>query len=383
LRQYHGVLPPLPFRVLANPRAGIPALAVLPPGGFRRARAEIAAWPGYAATPLRELPHLADRLGIGALRLKDETARFGLGTAKALGACHAVAEALRTALARAGVAAAASAEELASGRHAAALRAITLCCASAGNHGRAVAWVARRFGVACTVFVPDGIAPVAAAAIAAQGAALQRISGSYDEATHAAAEAARRPGWLLVPDSSWPGMTEPPRAVMQGARVMAAEAAEQWTGAPPTHVFVQAGVGGIAAAVSVQLRAAWNPAPALVVVEPEGAACLLASAEAGELTALPGPFDTGMGPLACGTPSLLAWQELDRASAFFIALPDAAAAAAVEMLAAEALATRLAGAAGLAGLLLAAGDPAARETLGLNVTSRVLGFVTEGPPGGG
>ena len=142
---------------------------------------------------------------------------------------------------------------------------------------------------------------------------------------------ARRPrqaeahGWHVVSDTAWPGYTEIPRDIMQGYRLMADEAAGQWTGDPPTHVFIQGGVGGAAAAVSIHLRARFKPAPALIVVEPDRAACLLASAELGELTAIPGDLDTLMAGLACGEPSLLAWQELDRAAAAFMAIPDAAA----------------------------------------------------------
>ena len=122
---------------------------------------------------------------------------------------------------------------------------------------------------------------------------------------------------------------------MQGYRLMADEAAEQWTGPTPTHVFIQGGVGGVAAAVSIQIRARFSPAPALVVVEPDRAACLLASAELGERTAIPGDLDTVMAGLACGEPSLLAWQELERSAAAFMAIPDEAALETMQLLAGE------------------------------------------------
>ena len=124
---------------------------------------------------------------------------------------------------------------------------------------------------------------------------------------------------------SYAGYTEVPRDVMQGYRLMADEAADQWTGSAPTHVFIQGGVGGVAAAVSVQMRARFSPAPALIVVEPDRAACLLASAELGEPTAVAGDLDTLMAGLACGEPSLLAWQELERGAQAFMAVPDEAA----------------------------------------------------------
>ena len=147
---------------------------------------------------------------------------------------------------------------------------------------------------------------------------------------------------------------------------------------PPTHVFIQGGVGGVAAAVSVQTRQSFRPAPALIVAEPDRAACLLASAEIGEPVAIAGDLDTLMAGLACGEPSLLAWQELGRAAAAFMAVPDEAAVDCMKLLNAHGMVAGESGVAGLAALLLAAADPAARQTLGLDAHSRVLLFSTEG-----
>jgi len=215
-------------------------------------------------------------------------------------------------------------------------------------------------------------------AIAAYGAAIRIVPGTYDDAVRAAARAADEQGWFVVSDTSWPGYTEVPRDIMQGYRVMADEAADQWAGPPPTHVFIQGGVGGVAAAVSTQMRARYSPAPAVIVVEPDKAACLLASAELGTPTAVAGNLETVMAGLACGEPSLLAWQELERGAAAFMAIPDEAAIAAMRLLAEQGIVAGESGVAGLAGFILAAGDPAARETLGLVADSRVLVFSTEG-----
>ena len=203
------------------------------------------------------------------------------------------------------------------------------------------------------------------------------VPGTYDDAVREAARVAEREEWFVVSDTSYEGYTEIAREVMQGYRVMPDEAFGQLAAAP-THVFIQGGVGGVAAAVSAQARAALQPAPALVVVEPEGAACLLANAEAGRPAMVAGGLETAMGRLACGTPSLLAWQELDRAAAAFMAVADEAAAAAIRWLAAQGVVSGEAGAAGFAGLMLAAGDPAARAALGLDAASRVLLFNTAG-----
>ncbi len=371
------MLDPYPFRLFANPRHGAPGLTVLPAAGFRRAKAEITAWPGYAPTKLRDLADLAHRAGVGMLRLKDEASRFGLGSFKALGGAYAVGTLLRNELASAGVAPAASMAELAAGAYRAATERLTVTCATDGNHGRAVAWGAQRFHVRCVIFIHAAVSQRRADAIASYGAEIRRVPGTYDDALR---ECVRQAGhnWHVVSDTSWPGYTEIPRDIMQGYRLMADEAADQWTGPPPTHVFIQGGVGGAAAAVSVQCRARFAPTPALIVVEPDHAACLLASAELGERTAIAGDLDTVMAGLACGEPSLLAWQELDRAACAFMAIPDAAAAATLRLLAAGGIVAGESGVAGLAGCLLAAADPAARATLGLDAGSRVLLFSTEG-----
>ncbi len=366
----------LPFRCLPNPRRGAPGIVVLPNGGFRRARADISAWPGFAPTPLHALPAIAQEAGIAALHLKDESGRFGLGSFKALGGAYAVAGVLSAELARRGAALSATTADLFAGRFAAETRTITVACATDGNHGRSVAWGAQRFGAACAIFVHEGVSQGRIDAIARFGAAIHVVPGRDDDAVRAAAAAADRQGWFIVSDTSWPGYTEIPRDIMQGYRVMAEEALDQWPGPPPTHVFIQGGVGGVAAAVSVSARTRLDPAPSLVVVEPERAACLLASAAAGALTPVAGGLDTVMAGLACGEPSLIAWQELDRAASGMAR--NAAAVDAMRLLAREGIVSGESGAAGLAGLLLAAGDPAARSALALGPDSRVLAFSTEG-----
>jgi diaminopropionate ammonia-lyase len=372
------MLGPLPFTLYANPRFGAPGIVALPASGYRRAKAQIISWNGYAPTPLRALRELAREAGIDALCLKDEAGRFGLGSFKALGGAYAVAGVLANELARTGVAQAATSVELASGQFRKATAAVTVTCATDGNHGRSVAWGAQRFHCRCVIFVHAGVSRDRVEAISRYGAEVRRVGGTYDDSVREAARQAAAHGWLIVSDTSWPGYTAIPCEVMQGYRLMADEAADQWSGAPPTHVFIQGGVGGVAAAVSVQSRARFHPAPALIIVEPDHAACLLASAELGEPTAIPGDLDTLMAGLAYGEPSLVAWQELDRAATAFMAVPDEAAVACMRLLADRGIVAGESGVAGLAGFLLAAADSAARETLGLDGSSRVLVFSTEG-----
>jgi diaminopropionate ammonia-lyase len=331
------------FTLFMNPRHGTPGIVTLPTAGFRRAKAEITSWDGYAPTPLRDLPLP------GTIRLKDESGRFGLGSFKALGGAYAVVNLLAAELSRRGVAPSARSADLSDGRFAEATQLITITSATDGNHGRAVAWAASGFHCRCVIYIHPTVSAGREAAIAAFGAEVRRVPGTYDDAVRACARDAEAHGWFVVSDTSWPGYTEVPRDIMQGYRLMADEAADQWTGPPPTHVFIQGGVGGAAAAVAVQTRARWGAGPALIVVEPDRAACLLASARAGRLTTVTGDLDTIMAGLACGEPSLLAWQELDRAATAFMSIPDQAAIDTMRVLAAAGIVAGESGVAGLAG----------------------------------
>jgi diaminopropionate ammonia-lyase len=373
-------IPRRSYRLLLNRHAGTPGVVVLPEGGFRRAREEITAWPGYAPTPLVPLPELATAARVAEIHWKDEGPRFGLGSFKALGGAYAVMKLLQAELARRGAANAATSAELAEGKYKDATGAITVTCATDGNHGRSVAWGARRFGARCVIFVHETVSQGRRDAIAAYGAEIRVVPGTYDDAVRAAQRTADAEAWFVVSDTSYPGYTEIPRDVMQGYRLMADEAAESLPEAP-THVFIQGGVGGVAAAVSVQMRARYGAkAPRLIVVEPEKAACLLASAEAGQLTAIEGELDTLMAGLACGEPSLLAWQELERGAYAWMAVPDESAVDCMRLLAKRQpkLVAGESAVAGLAGLLLAARDAFGRSALGLEEGSRVLLFGTEG-----
>jgi len=373
------MIPSLPFRFLLNRRHGTPGIVVLPESGYRRAKEAIAAWPGYAPTPLLELADIAAGARVGAVHYKDEGGRFGLGSFKALGGAYAVERLLIAELARRGVTNAATPAELEAGQWREATHSITVTCATDGNHGRSVAWGARRFGARCVIFVHHGVSQGRRDAIARYGAEIREVRGTYDDSVRAAQKEAEAQGWFVVSDTSYAGYTEIPRDVMQGYRLMADEAADQLAAAP-THVFIQGGVGGVAAAVAVQMRARFGAAVHIIVAEPDRAACLLASAEAGEPTAIEGELDTIMAGLACGEPSLLAWQELERSAFGFTAVPDEAAIACMKLLAARTppVVAGESAVAGLAALLLAAREPFARSALALEADSRVLLFGTEG-----
>ena len=219
--------------------------AILSDAALTEARKAISGWAGYAPTPLHRLPSLAAEAGVASVHYKDEAGRFGLGSFKALGGAYAVARVLVRRAAEQGVTL--TLDDLAAGRAADFARTVTVTCATDGNHGRSVAWGAQRFGARAVIFIHSTVSEGRRAAIARFGAEVRRTPGNYDDSVRIADETAQAEGWTVVSDTSYPGYTDIPRDVMQGYEVMAAEALDALD-APPTHLFLQTGVGGMAAA---------------------------------------------------------------------------------------------------------------------------------------
>jgi diaminopropionate ammonia-lyase len=371
----------------ALPRAalyGAPLQAALDEDGFRAAHREIASWPAYEPTPLLDLRRTAAALGIERLLFKDEAHRFGLKSFKALGGAYAVFRLLADAVAKAGEGPV-TAASLAAGRWRQITEAITVTCATDGNHGRSVAWGARLFHCRCVIVIHATVSEGRAAAIAAHGAEIVRVPGGYDESVRHAAAVAAAKGWEVISDTAYEGYSAVPRRIMQGYGVVAEEIFSQLPGgAAPTHVFLQAGVGGMAAALCARFWQRWAAArPRLVVVEPERAACLYESARAGRPVALTGDLDTVMAGLSCGEVSALAWPVLAAGAEDFMTIGDDLAVDTVRFLADGAggdapLVAGETGVAGLAGLRAAAADPALRAALALGPASRVLVIGSEG-----
>ena len=367
--------------LFVNPRRGRPTAGadVLTEAGAATAAAEIAGWPGYAVTPLLALPGLARRLGIGGLRYKDEGGRFGLKSFKAMGGAYAVFRLLQAAIARAGGPPSVSAADLAAGRHREWLDAPVVTCATDGNHGRAVAWGARTFGAKAVIYIHATVSEGRERATASYGAEVVRVQGTYDDAVRQAAADAERLGRQVVSDTSYPGYLDVPVDVMHGYTLMASEiAAQLGSEGPPTHVFVQGGVGGLPAAICARFAQLWgDAAPRFVSVEPTRAACLYASAVAGRPTAVEGDLDTMQAGLACGEVSLVAWPVLDHGAFAFMTVGDDEAMDAMRTLAAGTggdapVVAGESAVAGLAGLTQAMADAGARAALGLDAASRVL-----------
>lgn len=337
--------------------------------------------PDYAPTPLHELRSIAERLRVGQIYLKDESSRLGLPAFKILGASWAVYREIEERLGGSPEPWS-SLEDLS--RAVAPLRPLELVTATDGNHGRAVARVARWLGLDARIFVPHGTARDRIEAIASEGAGVTEVPGTYDDAVREAASA-QGPRRLLVQDNGWPGYETIPRRVVEGYATMFheidAELAARGAGAPDL-VLVQVGVGSLAAAVIRHYRAAREaPPPRIVGVEPEDAACALASLARGRPAEVPGPHRSMMAGLNCGSLSAPAWPWLRDGLDAAIAVEDSHAASAMRLLAEEGIPSGESGAAGLAGLTALLEGPhaaTARERLRLDRRTRVLLLSTEG-----
>jgi diaminopropionate ammonia-lyase len=336
----------------------------------------------HAETPLHALPALAAELGLGAIQVKDEGFRLGLGSFKALGGAYAV---IRLVLEEASrqLGRPIDIADLQRPEVRAVAASMTFACATDGNHGRSVAQGAELVGARSAIFVHARVSDRRVAAIARFGAQMIRVEGNYDDSVAEATRVAAEKGWTTVSDTSWPDYERIPGLVMQGYTVIIREALRRLA-APPTHVFVQAGVGGIAAAAAAHLALALGDRrPTFVVVDPARAACIFEAAKAGRLVKVEEGEPTVMAMLECYEPSPVAWRVLSRVADGFMTVEDEDAIAAMNRLARPvggdpAIVAGESGGAGFAGLLRAAADPEVRSQLSLDATSRVFVINTEG-----
>jgi diaminopropionate ammonia-lyase len=323
------------------------------------ARAFHESLPGYAPTPLVSLPQLADELEVGRVLVKDESFRLGLPAFKVLGASWACRQVLAR---RPGA---------------------TLVTGTDGNHGRAVARMAVHFGVRAIVFVPANMLPQTAALIEGEGANVVPVDGDYDETVRAAAAlAAEHADHALVQDTAWPGYEQVPAWIVAGYQTLLEEIDDQ-LGQAPDLVVAPVGVGSLAQAVVTHSRQPGRPHPAVLAVEPDSAAGLLASLRAGEPVAVP-TANTVMAGLNCGTVSAAAWPVLRQGCDAAVAVPDQAALQAVADLGRLGVSSGPSGAATLAGARAALTRPERRAALGISQDAAVVLLSTEGlaPPSG-
>jgi diaminopropionate ammonia-lyase len=334
-----------------TPRANVSGLDDVPlPSIDHQTVADlIARCPEAGETPLHNLADLAAELGVASVWIKDERQRMGLGSFKALGAAYVIAHDAQTGRAK--------------GR--------TYVTASAGNHGMSVAAGAAAFGASAVVYIAETVPEVFADRLRERGAQVVREGAIYEDSMAAALKAAEDNGWDILSDTSWPDYFERPHRLMEGYLMLMREAIAQMEDVP-THVFLQAGVGGLAGACAALIRKTWGAAPIIVVVEPELAPALVGSVQAGKFVTAQGPV-SNMGRLDCKEPSLIALKGLARDADVFVTLTEAEGTAGAELAQAHGMASSTSGAAGLAGLM------AVKSALGITSDARVLCILSEGP----
>lgn len=336
------------------------------------------------ATPLFSLPGLAEKLGVAEILIKDESVRSVLGSFKALGAPIALVRLILRTFPEQHF----DPSGLLEGRYADALEDFTVISATDGNHGKGLAAAAQSIGCRCVIVLHANVSIEREDAITAYGAKIVRNTGNYDESVAESASLAATNEWIVVSDTSYEGYEVIPRDVMQGYGTIAAEIIEETAGraqAPAfTHVFLQGGVGGLAAGVVSYLWEHYGEArPIFVMVEPEQADCLYQSALQGKPAKATGSVDSVMAGLACGDTSPLAWRFLESSVDFFMTIQDHEAVVAMRLLAAGSaldipLVAGESSVAGLAALIRLVNGGSAAADIGINSSSRILFISTEG-----
>lgn len=339
---------------------------------------------GYSPTPLYAMNDFARALGVGSVLVKDESQRFALNAFKMLGSTWAIARLLCEKL---GLDIAHfSFEQFRSQKH----PPMTFATTTDGNHGRGVAWAAPALGQNAVIYMPKGSAASRVKHITDLGAECIVTDMNYDDTVRLTMRTAAEKGWIVVQDTAWEGYTDIPTWIMQGYATLADEAAEQMDAmkaAPPTHIFLQAGVGAMAGGVLGYFADCYGAENFnAIVVEPDGADCLWRSAEKGDIVNVSGDLNTIMAGLACGEPNPLGWPLLRNNTRQFISCEDGVAALGMRVLGnplgndARVISGE-SGAVGmgiLAAILFHPQRAALMQKLQLSETSRILVLNTEG-----
>ncbi len=374
--------PRIAHNAAATPTLTGEAAAMLTEAEHQAAKREITSWPGYAPTPVVALQGVAHAAGVAQLDYKDEAHRFGLGSFKALGGAYAVLRILQDELAKYGITTDAAA--LIAGQHRDKVASVTVCCATDGNHGRSVAWGAQMFGCACRVYIHANVSADREAAIARFGAVMVRLDGDYDASVRKVAHDAEANGWHLVADTNAGGGSDKvPRLVMQGYTLIVDEVIGQLAQAP-THVFIPAGVGGLAAAIAGRWAVVASSArPRMVVVEPQVADCVFRALRDGVPKPLDGDVNSFMACLSAGEVSPAAWPILRSVADDAVAIADTSAIDTMVGLARgrwgdAPMVSGESGCAAVAAVLALTDQEILRSALGLTAQSRVLCIGSEG-----
>jgi len=258
----------------------------------------ISTWSGYSPTPLIELDKLTNDLNLNNIYYKDESKRFNLKSFKALGGAYAV-------------------EKISNGN-----KKIVISTATAGNHGRSVAWGAQRLGLKCKIFISENVSKERGIAMQKLGAEVIIVKGNYENSLDECIRQSKKNNWQIVQDVAWKDYTQVPKLTMAGYSVMMKEISEQIKNINITHIFLQAGVGGMAAAMVAGIARYLSNIPCITVIEPESAACVMASIKTGKIEKINIEKESLMGGMSCGEVSLIPWEILNNSVKHCISLPD-------------------------------------------------------------
>ena len=367
-----------------------PAKALFSIDNVRKARKFHREIPGYKMTPLRAMPNLAHMLGLGGIFVKDEAQRLELNSFKVLGGSYAISRYIQKMLSLTDEET--TYEYLTSEECHKKLGNLTFAAATDGNHGRGIAWASMKLNLKCVIYVHKYTSQARIDAIRNYGARVEVIDGNYDDAVRQIAIDAEKYGWQIISDTSWPGYEEIPTWIMQGYTTIMLEAQEEFAGLGiirPTHIFVQAGVGALAAAtIGFYASLFKDDPPKFIVVEPDKAACIFETAKYndGTLHNITGSLDTIMAGLACGEASPIAWSVLDGTVDAFMKVPDYTSARGMRILAVPLKGDPfvISGESGavplgaLYSIMTEEGSEGLKAVLGLNEKSNVLIINTEG-----
>ena len=323
------------------------------------AYSSISKWQGYTPTPLISLNKLSKELDLNKIYYKDESKRFDLKSFKALGGAYAV-------------------EKVTQGN-----KDIVVATATAGNHGRSVAWGARRLGLKCKIFISEFVSDARGQAMADLGADVIKVEGNYEKSLIECIKQSTENSWQIVQDVAWKYYMLVPKYTMAGYTVMMKEIVDQIKGEKITHIILQAGVGGMAGAMVAGIARYLNNVPVTLVVEPDSAACVMESIKTGKIEKIDIKRESLMGGMSCGEVSLVPWEILKNSVKHCISLPDDDIAKTMKLLGNSSFSEEkiIAGensAPGVISLITSCEDQNIKENLQLNKKSNVLVIGCEG-----
>ncbi len=319
----------------------------------------ISNWKGYFPTPLVELNKLSKELNLNKIFYKDESKRFDLKSFKALGGAYAV-------------------EKVTKGN-----KDIVVATATAGNHGRSVAWGAKRLGLKCKIFISEFVSDARGKAMSNLGADVIKVKGNYEKSLIECIRQSTKNNWQIVQDVAWKNYMIVPKYTMAGYSVMMKEILDQIKQDQISHIILQAGVGGMAGAMVAGIARYLNNVPEIIVVEPDSAACVMESIKSGKIEKIDIKRESLMGGMSCGEVSLVPWQILKDSIKYCISLPDDDIAKTMKLLGNGSLSDKkiIAGensVPGVISLITSCEDEKIKEKLNLNKDSNVLLIGCEG-----